>query len=111
MRCGRSTCSPLAASSRSVASPDRRVAERQVRHLFVTQDYPPDLGGMARRHVELCRRFGDASVTMDISTVRADGAEEFDAGEPNSINRQPFSFSQAKLFTNQLRWATWLLSR
>jgi phosphatidyl-myo-inositol dimannoside synthase len=82
-----------------------------VRHLFVTQDYPPDLGGMARRHVELCRRFGDTSVTMDVSTVRADGAEEFDAGEPNRINRQPFYFSQAKLFTNQLRWTSWLLSR
>ena len=66
---------------------------------------------MARRHVELCRRFGDASVTMDVSTVRADGAEEFDAGEPNRIYRQPFYFSQAKLFTNQLRWTSWLLSR
>jgi phosphatidylinositol alpha-1,6-mannosyltransferase len=65
---------------------------------------------MARRHVELCRRFGDAAVTMDVSTVRADGAEEFDAGEPNRINRQPFYFSQAKLFTNQLRWTSWLLS-
>lgn len=66
---------------------------------------------MARRHVELCRRFGDTSVTMDVSTVRADGAEEFDAGEPNRINRQPFYFSEAKLFTNQLRWTSWLLSR
>ncbi|HEY3747445.1 MAG TPA: glycosyltransferase family 4 protein [Gemmatimonadaceae bacterium] len=81
-----------------------------MRHLFITQDYAPDLGGMARRHVELCRRFGDATVTMDVSTVRADGAEEFDAGEPNRINRQPFYFSQAKLFTNQLRWTSWLLS-
>jgi phosphatidyl-myo-inositol dimannoside synthase len=66
---------------------------------------------MARRHVELCRRFGDAAVTMDVSTVKADGAEDFDRGEPNSINRQPFYFSQAKLFTNQLRWASWLLSK
>lgn len=82
-----------------------------MRHLFITQDYAPDLGGMARRHVELCRRFGDGSVTMDVSTVKADGAEDFDAGEPNRINRQPFYFSQAKLFTNQLRWTRWLLSR
>jgi len=65
---------------------------------------------MARRHVELCRRFGDATVTMDVSTVKADGAKEFDAGEPNRINRQPFYFSQAKLFTNQLRWTKWLLA-
>jgi len=81
-----------------------------VRHLFITQDYAPDLGGMARRHVELCRRFGDATVTMDVSTVKADGAEQFDAGEPNRIYRQPFYFSQAKLFANQLRWTSWLLS-
>jgi phosphatidylinositol alpha-1,6-mannosyltransferase len=66
---------------------------------------------MARRHVELCRRFGDASATMDVSTVRADGAADFDRNEPNRINRQPFYFSQAKLFTNQLRWASWLLSK
>ncbi len=76
----------------------------------MSQDYPPDLGGMARRHVELCRRFGDESVTMDVSTVQVDGAEEFDAGEPYAIYRQPFHFAQAKLFTNQLRWAKWLLS-
>jgi len=24
-----------------------------VKHLFATQDYAPDIGGMARRHVEL----------------------------------------------------------
>jgi phosphatidyl-myo-inositol dimannoside synthase len=48
---------------------------------------------------------------MDVSTVQADGAKDFDRGEPNRINRQPFSFPQAKLFTNQLRWARWLLSR
>ena len=76
----------------------------------MTQDYPPDLGGMARRHVELCRRFGDSSVTMDVSTVKSEGAEAFDAGEPNTILRQPFYFSEAKLFTNQLRWAKWLVS-
>jgi phosphatidylinositol alpha-1,6-mannosyltransferase len=66
---------------------------------------------MARRHVELCRRFGDASNSMDVSTVRSDGAEEFDAGESYTINRQPFYFAEAKIFTNQLRWAKWLLSR
>jgi len=48
---------------------------------------------------------------MEVSTVKADGAEDFDRGEPNRINRQPFYFSQAKLFTNQLRWASWLLSK
>jgi phosphatidyl-myo-inositol dimannoside synthase len=83
----------------------------RVKHLFVTQDYPPDLGGMARRHVELCRRFSDDTTRMAVSTVRSDEAASFDAGEPYEIHRQPFYFSEAKIFTNQLRWARWLLSR
>jgi phosphatidyl-myo-inositol dimannoside synthase len=82
----------------------------RARHLFVTQDYPPDLGGMARRHVELCRRFSDDTISMEVSTVRSDDAAEFDAAESYEIYRQPFYFSQAKIFTNQLRWAKWLLS-
>jgi phosphatidyl-myo-inositol dimannoside synthase len=79
-----------------------------LKHLFVTQDYAPDLGGMARRHVELCRRFGDSASTMEVSTVASPQAAAFDAAEPYAIHRQPFPFSQAKLFTNQLRWARWL---
>jgi glycosyltransferase involved in cell wall biosynthesis len=82
-----------------------------LKHLFVTQDYAPDLGGMARRHVELCRRFGDAANTMEVSTVASPNAVRFDAGERYAIHRQPFPFSQAKLFANQLRWARWLHSR
>jgi phosphatidyl-myo-inositol dimannoside synthase len=82
----------------------------RLRHLFVTQDYPPDLGGMARRHVELCRRFSDDVVRMDVSTVRSDGAASFDAAEQYRINRQPFYFADAKKFANQMRWARWLLS-
>ena len=50
-------------------------------HIFVTQDYAPDRGGMARRHVELCRRFGDSDNTMAVSTVANDQAAAFDAGE------------------------------
>lgn len=79
-----------------------------MKHLFVTQDYAPDLGGMARRHVELCRRFGDAANTMEVSTVASPRAAAFDAAEPYRIHRQPFPFSQAKLFANQLRWGRWL---
>ena len=81
-----------------------------MKHLFVTQDYAPDLGGMARRHVELCRRFGDSVNTMEVSTVASPNAVRFDAGERYAIHRQPFPFSQAKLFANQLRWARWLHS-
>lgn len=78
-------------------------------HLFVTQDYAPDLGGMARRHVELCRRFGDGEETrMSVSTVASPGAASFDSREDYRIYRQPFPFSQANRFANQLRWGRWL---
>lgn len=75
-----------------------------MRHLLITQDYGPDLGGIARRHVELCRRFsGDDEVT--VSTVASPGGAAFDAGEAYRITRQPFPFSQAKRFLNQMRWS------
>ncbi len=77
-------------------------------HLFVTQDYGPDLGGMARRHVELCRRFSDADNTMAVSTVAIHDPEDFDAGEAYDIHRQPFPFREAKRFVNQIRWSRWL---
>lgn len=77
-----------------------------MRHLFVTQDYAPDLGGMARRHVELVRRFAEP---MDVSTVAFPGAEQFDAGEKYTIQRQPFPFNKANRFLNQIRWSASLL--
>jgi len=80
-------------------------------HLFVTQDYAPDLGGMARLHVELCRRFGDGDdTTMSVSTVASRGAAAFDDHESYRIHRQPFPFERANRFSNQLRWARWLTS-
>jgi glycosyltransferase involved in cell wall biosynthesis len=80
-----------------------------VRHIFVTQDYPPIGGGMSRRHVELCRRFGDgAATTMEVSTVSADDGGRFDRGEAYRIYRQSFSFDEANRFGNQMRWGYWL---
>ena len=73
-----------------------------MRHLFVTQDYAPDLGGMARRHVELCRRFAPDEII--VSTVASPQAQDFDRNEQYHISRQPFSFGQAKRFSNQLAW-------
>src|SRR5437763_12993412 len=82
-----------------------------MRHLFVTQDYGPDLGGMAGRHVELCRRFGDGDETvMSVSTVASRNASAFDEHERYRIYRQPFPFERANRFSNQLRWARWLTS-
>ena len=77
-------------------------------HLFVTQDYGPDRGGMARRHVELCRRFSDEDNSMEVSTVTLVNSEDFDRGEEYPIHRQPFHFRQANRFANQVRWARWL---
>ena len=76
--------------------------------MFVTQDYGPDRGGMARRHVELCRRFADEKNSISVSTVGFDGGEAFDRGESYPIYRQPFSFREANRFANQVRWARWL---
>lgn len=79
-----------------------------MKHLFITQDYGPDRGGMARRHVELCRRFADPANSITVSTVQIDGAAEFDRGEEYRIVRQPFHFHHANRFANQVRWARWL---
>ncbi|NUS99086.1 MAG: glycosyltransferase family 4 protein [Gemmatimonadaceae bacterium] len=79
-----------------------------MRHLFVTQDFLPDRGGMARRHVELARHWPGGE--MAVSTVASPGAARFDAAERYPIDRQPFDFAHAKLITNQLRWARWLVA-
>jgi phosphatidylinositol alpha-1,6-mannosyltransferase len=80
-----------------------------VKHLFVTVDFGPDRGGMARRHVELARRFSDGAERMSVSTVSFEGSEEFDKGEPYRIHRQPFHFRVAHAFRNQMTWARWLI--
>jgi phosphatidyl-myo-inositol dimannoside synthase len=77
-----------------------------VRHVFVTQDYPPVGGGMARRHVELCRRIGPGATV--VSTVASDvpsRASAFDEREQYQIVRQPFTMRGAKTFPNAVRWA------
>jgi phosphatidylinositol alpha-1,6-mannosyltransferase len=79
-----------------------------MQHLFVTQDYLPDLGGMARRHVELVRRYPEP---MTVSTVKSSDAARYDAAEDYLIERQPFPFPKAKYFLNQIRWARWLVAR
>lgn len=75
-------------------------------HLFVTQDFAPDLGGMARRHTELAARFGER---ISVSTVSAPGSDAIDRDADYLIERQPFLFAGAKRFTNQVRWGRWLV--
>ena len=61
---------------------------------------------MARRYVELCRRFGDGKkTTMEVATVSADDGGSFDRGESYPIHRQSFSFDEANRFGNQIRLA------
>ena len=79
-----------------------------MRHVFITQDYPPDRGGIARRHVELCRRISPEPVV--VSTVAAPDAEAFDRGESYRIVREAFPFDRAKLLQNQIQWARTLAS-
>jgi phosphatidylinositol alpha-1,6-mannosyltransferase len=99
-------------SRKCTSHPELGARLEPVKHIFLTQDYPPHLGGMARRHVELCRRFGNDSVThMEVSTVAAPESEAFDALENYPINRQPFRFADAKRFANQVRWGAWLSKR
>jgi len=59
---------------------------------------------MSRRHVELCRRFPLAEIT--VSTIAAGaGGLQFDRGEGYPIVRQSFAAAEAKLLVNQLRWS------
>ena len=81
-----------------------------MRHLFVTQDYGPDRGGMARRHVELVRRYSADPDEMEVSTVMLEGDSDFDRFEDYTIHRQPFHFREASRFNNQVKWARWLVS-
>jgi phosphatidylinositol alpha-1,6-mannosyltransferase len=74
------------------------------RHVFVTQDYGPDLGGIARVHVELCRRLAPAG-GVRVSTVSHSHSSAFDSGEPYAIVRMPFGLAAAKRAANQIRWA------
>jgi phosphatidylinositol alpha-1,6-mannosyltransferase len=82
-----------------------------LRSIFVTQNFPPESGGMARRHAELARHYGDP---MSVSTVAWDDAVEAgvaDGSEEFSIERQDFPASKAKLFANAIRWGRWLEQR
>jgi len=89
-------------------------ASRSARHVFVTQDYGPDLGGIARRHVELCRRLAPAGGVL-VSTVAQPrdpvAAATFDRGESYPIEREPFDQRDAKRLVSQLRWARALGAR
>jgi phosphatidylinositol alpha-1,6-mannosyltransferase len=68
--------------------------------LFITQDYPPDRGGIARLYGELCERLPN----VDVSTVAAAGAPP--PADAN-VHRMGFGMQRAHRPINILRWARW----
>lgn len=69
------------------------------RTLFVTQDFPPDRGGIARLYAELCARIPG----IEVSTVAGGDAVVGDV----PIHRMSFPFRGAHRPINILRWARW----
>ena len=55
------------------------------RHLLVTNDFPPKLGGIQQYLWELWRRLDPA--TFEVHTPPYEGAEAFDAEQAFTINR------------------------
>lgn len=82
-----------------------------MRTLFLTQDFPPDSGGIARLYGELCRRFPAGSV--HVGTVRAADAEVARVADtslqPVRVTRLAFTFRQARRLSSVVRWSRWAL--
>jgi phosphatidylinositol alpha-1,6-mannosyltransferase len=79
-----------------------------MKHILVTTDFPPDIGSMARRNLEIARRYPDR---MSVSTVSAPDAARFDAAEEYVIERQPFTGRRSTGWFQRMRWARWLAER
>lgn len=73
---------------------------RAPRTLFITQDYPPDRGGIARLYGELCDRMPN----VDVSTVAAAGGSRDAAA---TVHRMPFGMRRAHRPVNILQWTRW----
>jgi phosphatidylinositol alpha-1,6-mannosyltransferase len=69
---------------RATGSP---VRARLMRHLLVTNDFPPKMGGIQSYLWELWRRLPPAETT--VLTTAFDGAAAFDAAQPFRIERIP----------------------
>ena len=65
---------------------------------FVTQDFAPDSGGIARRHVELCRRLrASGSQVLVLMLTARDATEDrvagLDSGADDYVSK-PFAFRE-----------------
>lgn len=84
-----------------------RRSRRTCRILFLTQDFPPDRGGIARLYGELSSRFPAGRVC--VSTVARRTGEEMEPAATTQVPivRMPFTFREARRAENIIRWARW----
>lgn len=75
--------------------------------LFLTVDFPPDRGGIARLYGELCARYPAGGV--EVVTVRT--ADGHTAPHVAPIHRLPFTFRDAKRLDSVVRWTRWTRRR
>ena len=68
--------------------------------LFITQDFPPDRGGIARLYGEICKRIP----SLHVSTVAAQDATTPDGP---GIHRMSFGMRAAHRPVNILKWTRW----
>ena len=87
------------ARQRDMSDASARSGLPERRSLFVTQDFPPDRGGIARLYGELCMRLPH----VEVSTVA--GGDACLDGLP--VHRMSFPLGHAHRPANILRWARW----
>ncbi|HUH12415.1 MAG TPA: glycosyltransferase family 4 protein [Longimicrobiales bacterium] len=81
-----------------------------VKTLFLTQDFPPYPGGIARLYGEVCRRLPRGGVEVCTVAIR-DGLSPGDVPPGVPVTRMPFTLRQARLFTHLLAWTRWTFRR
>ena len=84
-----------------------RRSSRTCRILFLTQDFPPDRGGIARMYGELSSRFPSGRVCVSTVASRIGGQIDPAATSQVPIVRMPFTFREARRAENIIRWARW----
>lgn len=79
-----------------------------MKSLFLTQDFPPDSGGIARLYGELCARFPEGGV--EVAAPRTTNGADAGAAEAY-IRRMPFTFREARRITTVAWWTRWTRAR
>lgn len=79
--------------------------------LFLTQDFPPDTGGIARLYGELCGRFPAGGVEVATVAVGRRGRDAVSEPEGVPIHRLPFTFREARHLARVIEWTRWTRRR